>query len=155
MISFTLNGKAVEFQDDPDTPLLWALREHFALTGSKYGCGQGLCGACTVHVDSLPQRACQLPMRGLAGRQVVTIEGLSDKVGQALQQAWQDLNVAQCGYCQSGQLMSASSLLRANNQPTRADIASAMDGNLCRCATYNRISAAIELAAKRLGGQHD
>lgn len=152
MISFTVNGKPVQIESEADTPLLWVLREELQLTGSKYGCGMAQCGACTVHVDGQAQRSCTLPVSAAAGRRVETIEGLSDKVGLAVQKAWHELNVVQCGYCQSGQIMTATSLLRQKPKPTRAEIKQAMDGNLCRCATYVRIADAVEQAAKSLEG---
>jgi isoquinoline 1-oxidoreductase alpha subunit len=150
LISFILNGKSTRVEATPDTPLLWVLRDELGLTGSKYACGMAQCGACTVHVDGSPQRACVLPVSAAANRSVQTIEGLDDKVGLAVQKAWQDLNVVQCGYCQSGQIMSATALLRKNSKPSVAEIESALDGNLCRCATYFRIKQAIVHAAKIL-----
>ena len=152
MISFTLNGKPVQVHSDPDTPLLWVIREELRLTGTKYGCGMALCGACTVHIDGKAERSCTLPVSATAGRKVETIEGIHDKVAQAVQKAWQDLNVVQCGYCQSGQIMTATGLLRQNPKPSRDEIKQTMDGNLCRCATYMRIADAVQLAAKNLEG---
>ncbi len=149
-VKFTLNGQAVEARDAPDTPLLWVLRDEFGLTGTKYGCGAGLCGACTIHLDSLPARSCQLPLASVAGRQVHTIESLSRDNSHPLQKAWIARQVPQCGYCQSGQLMSAAALLAGNRNPAEADIESAMSGNLCRCGTYNRIRAAIKDAAAEM-----
>jgi len=135
-----------------DTPLLWILRDSLKLTGTKYGCGMALCGACTVHVEGQPVRSCQTPLSSIRqGAEVTTIEGLKTKQGQALQAAWQKLDVPQCGYCQSGQIMSASALLAKNKRPTDADIDAAMAGNVCRCATYVRIRAAIKEASKALG----
>ena len=134
-----------------DTPLLWILRDSLKLTGTKYGCGMALCGACTVHVEGQPVRSCQTPLSSIRqGAEVTTIEGLKTKQGQALQAAWQKLDVPQCGYCQSGQIMSAAALLAKNRRPSDADIDAAMNGNLCRCATYGRIRAAIKEAAKAL-----
>jgi isoquinoline 1-oxidoreductase alpha subunit len=135
-----------------DTPLLWILRDYLSMTGTKYGCGMALCGACTVHVEGNPVRSCTTPLSSIkTGAEITTIEGLKTKEAQALQAAWEKLDVSQCGYCQSGQLMSASALLAKNKRPTDADIDQAMAGNLCRCATYVRIRAAIKDAAKALG----
>jgi isoquinoline 1-oxidoreductase alpha subunit len=151
MIKLTINGKAQSLDVAPDTPLLWALRDHLQLTGTKYGCGQALCGACTVHVDGTPTRSCVTPVSAVAGRKVTTIEAVdAEKVGKAVQDAWRKLDVVQCGYCQSGQIMSAVALLKQNRKPSDADIDAAMSGNLCRCATYVRIRAAIHEAAKAL-----
>jgi len=151
MIKLTINGKAQSLDVAPDTPLLWALRDHLQLTGTKYGCGQALCGACTVHVDGTPTRSCVTPVSAVAGRKVTTIEAVdAEKVGKAVQDAWRKLDVVQCGYCQSGQIMSAVALLKQNHKPSDADIDAAMSGNLCRCATYVRIRAAIHEAAKAL-----
>lgn len=150
MISFVLNNKQVSLEVEPNTPLLWVLRDRLGLTASKYGCGEALCGACTVHVDGAPVRSCSLPVSAAAGRRVTTLEGLDSRQGKALQAAWEKLDVPQCGYCQSGQLMSAAALLEANPQPTDADIDAAMAGNICRCATYVRIRAAIHEAARTL-----
>ena len=151
MIRFTLNGKPVSTDLPGDTPLLWAVRDGFALTGSKFGCGMGLCGACTMHVDGDPVRSCSTPLSDIAGKAVTTIETIgADRVGVAVQQAWQKLDVVQCGYCQSGQIMSATALLHSNPRPTDADIDAAMAGNVCRCATYVRIRAAIHEAARTL-----
>lgn len=149
-IRFTLNGHPVSLDTDPEMPLLWAVREEFGLTGSKFGCGMGLCGACTMHVDGQPVRSCSLPVGSLEGQQVATIEGLGGQIAQAVQEAWVGNEVAQCGYCQSGQVMSAVALLTANATPSDADIDEAMQGNVCRCATYMRIRAAIHDAAKML-----
>ena len=152
MVKFEVNGKAREFSGDPSMPLLWYLRDEAGLTGTKYGCGMSLCGACTVHVDGQPVRSCVTPVSGLAGKKVATIEALDqDRVGKAVQQAWRELDVVQCGYCQSGQIMSAAALLRENPTPSDADIDNKMNGNVCRCATYHRIRAAIHLAGKSLG----
>jgi len=151
MIRLNVNGKAVTLDVDGDTPLLWALRDTLHLTGTKYGCGQALCGACTVHVDGAPVRACSVPVSSVAGRRITTIEAVDKvKVGKAVQEAWRKLEVVQCGYCQSGQIMSAVALLEQNRRPSDADIDAAMSGNLCRCATYVRIRAAIHEAAKAL-----
>jgi isoquinoline 1-oxidoreductase alpha subunit len=151
MIKLTINGKAHQLDVAPDTPLLWALRDTLQLTGTKYGCGQALCGACTVHVEGSPVRACMTPVSAVVGRKITTIEAIdSQRVGKAVQEAWRKLDVVQCGYCQSGQIMSAVALLSHNRQPSDADIDNAMAGNLCRCATYVRIRAAIHEAAKAL-----
>jgi len=151
MIQLNVNGKAVKADVEPDTPLLWVLRDTLQLTGTKYGCGQALCGACTVHLDGAPVRACMTPVSSVIGRKITTIEAVdSGKVGKAVQAAWRKLDVVQCGYCQSGQIMSAVALLSHNRKPSDADIDSAMSGNLCRCATYVRIWAAIHEAAKAL-----
>jgi len=150
MINLAINDTLHEFEADPDMPLLGALRDHIGLTGTKFGCGAALCGACTVHVDGEPVRSCQMPIGDLKGRKVTTIEGARDKVALAVKSAWQRLDVVQCGYCQSGQIMSAIGLLQQNKKPTDADIDAAMDGNVCRCATYVRIRAAIHAAAQDL-----
>ena len=151
MIQLNINGKDVKVDVDPDTPLLWALRDTLQMTGTKYGCGQALCGACTVHLDGQPTRSCVLPVAAAVGRKITTIEAVdANKVGKAVQEAWRKLDVVQCGYCQSGQIMSAVALLKSNKKPTDADIDAAMSGNLCRCATYVRIRAAIHEAAKAL-----
>jgi isoquinoline 1-oxidoreductase subunit alpha len=152
MISVTINGAPVELDVPPEMPLLWALRNVQHLHGTKFGCGMALCGACTVHVDNVPTRACVTPVSAVAGKQVTTIEGLSDPVAAAVQAAWTELSVAQCGYCQSGQVMAATALLRATPKPTDADIDAAMNGILCRCGAYPRIRAAIQDAATRLAG---
>ncbi|RTL44344.1 MAG: (2Fe-2S)-binding protein [Burkholderiales bacterium] len=150
MINLTVNGRAVSLDADPDMPLLWAVREELQLTGSKFGCGAAQCGACTMHVAGTPVRSCMTPISSVQGP-VTTIEGIAtDKVGQAVQAAWVEHDVAQCGYCQSGQVMSAVALLKANNKPTDAQIDAAMAGNLCRCGTYTRIRAAIHAAAAKL-----
>ncbi len=154
MIELNVNGMARQLDVAPDTPLLWALRDTLQLTGTKFGCGKALCGACTVHLDGTPVRSCSTPLSAAAGKHVTTIEAIdSGKVGQAVQAAWQTLDVAQCGYCQSGQIMSAVALLSGNRKPSDADIDSAMAGNICRCATYVRIRAAIHEAAASLGGE--
>ena len=151
MINLTLTGTTQQLDVAPDTPLLWALRDTLQMSGTKYGCGQALCGACTVHVDGSPVRACVTPVSALAGRKIPTVEAIdSQRVGKVVQEAWRKLDVVQCGYCQSGQIMSAVALLSQNRKPTDADIDSAMSGNLCRCATYVRIRAAIHEAAKSL-----
>ncbi|MBI5614916.1 MAG: (2Fe-2S)-binding protein [Gammaproteobacteria bacterium] len=152
MIEFTLNGTPVHAADDPVMPLLWWLREVAALTGTKFGCGVAQCGACTVHLDGKPVRACVTPLSAAAGTNVTTIEGLASPAGKAVRNAWAELDVVQCGYCQSGQIMSAAALLAAKPEPADADIDEAMHGNLCRCATYQRIRAAIHAAAARLAG---
>ncbi|HQS50022.1 MAG TPA: (2Fe-2S)-binding protein [Xanthobacteraceae bacterium] len=150
-LAFTLNGREVTFEGDPNMPLLWALRDALGLTGTKFGCGMAMCGACTVHVDGTATRSCVLPVDGVRGTAVTTIEGVGNTaVGRAVQEAWVDLNVVQCGYCQSGQIMSASALLAETRAPSDADIDAAMSGNICRCATYLRIKAAIHQAAKAL-----
>jgi len=149
-ISLNVNGQSREVDADPGTPLLWILREDLGLTGTKYGCGIAQCGACTVHVDGQPMRSCAAPVRVVAGKTVTTIEGLSSRAGKAVQKAWVDLDVVQCGYCQSGQIMSATALLEHKPKPTDRDIDLAMAGNVCRCATYHRIRAAIHAAAKQL-----
>ena len=148
MVSFTLNNRSVSVDADPGTPLLWVIRDHAGLTGTKYGCGAALCGACTVHVDGAATRACATPVEAVAGRKVTTIEGLSSNSSHPLQKAWIAEQVPQCGYCQSGQIMSAAELLAKNPKPTRAQIIAHMDGNICRCGTYHRIIAAIQRASK-------
>jgi isoquinoline 1-oxidoreductase alpha subunit len=151
MTTLDVNGKKLETEAAADTPLLWVLRDHFDLTGTKFGCGMAQCGACTVHVDGVATRSCVLPIASLDGKKITTIENVGDdKVGKAVQDAWIAENVAQCGYCQSGQIMSAAALLAANKAPTDADIDAAMSGNICRCATYVRIRSAIHRAAKAL-----
>jgi isoquinoline 1-oxidoreductase alpha subunit len=152
MISLSINGKTVQLSAAPDTPLLWALRDELGYTGTKFGCGIAACGACTVHVDGRPRRACTTTIESVAGRRVTTIEAMdSDRIGQALQAAWVRNDVPQCGYCQSGQIMSAAALLAQNPKPNDADIDEAMRRNLCRCGTYNQIRAAIKDAAATLG----
>ena len=151
MTRFTVNGAAHSSQLPPDTPLLWVLRDEIGMTGTKFGCGMALCGACTIHIDGEPARACMTPVESVAGKAVTTVEGAEqDAVGRALQAAWVELGVAQCGYCQSGQIMSATALLRATPRPTDKQIGEAMSGNICRCGTYVRIHAAIRLASTRL-----
>lgn len=148
MVEFKANGKAVKVEADGDTPLLWALRDHLSLTGTKYGCGGGYCGACTVHLDGNAVRSCQIPLSLAAGARITTIEGLSSDRSHPLQQAWIDEQVPQCGYCQSGQIMQAAALLDSNPNPSRDDIVRHMNGVICRCGTYTRIIAAIQRAAK-------
>jgi aerobic-type carbon monoxide dehydrogenase small subunit (CoxS/CutS family) len=150
MATINVNGKPLETDATPDTPLLWVLRDHLGLTGTKFGCGQALCGACTVHMDGQPVRSCVVPLSSVGSAAVTTIEGLSPDRSHAVQQAWIELDVPQCGYCQSGQIMSASALLATNPQPTDADIDTALAGNLCRCGTYSRIRKAVHRAAELL-----
>jgi isoquinoline 1-oxidoreductase alpha subunit len=150
MATITVNGKPLETDAAPDTPLLWVLRDHLGLTGTKFGCGQALCGACTVHVDGQPVRSCVVPLSSVGSAAVTTIEGLSPDRSHAVQQAWIELDVPQCGYCQSGQIMSASALLAANPEPSDADIDTALAGNICRCGTYSRIRKAVHRAAELL-----
>ncbi len=150
MTQFTLNGKPVQLDAEPEMPLLWAIRDLLGFTGTKYGCGQGLCGACTVHIDGQAMRSCITPLSAIAGKNITTIEGLSTNGDHPVQQAWMQNNVPQCGYCQPGQIMSASALLAHNPNPTDDDIDRAMAGNLCRCGTYVRIRAAIHDAAARM-----
>ena len=147
MIRLKVNGATRQFDGDPEMPLLWFLRDLLQLTGTKYGCGMGLCGACTVHINGKATRSCSTPMEVTAGKEVVTIEGLSATGNHAVQQAWKQGNVPQCGYCQSGQIMQAVALLKQKPKPTDADIDEAMRGNICRCGTYQRIRQAIKLAA--------
>jgi isoquinoline 1-oxidoreductase alpha subunit len=149
MVSVTVNGTARSFDGDADMPLLWYLRDVLQATGTKFGCGRALCGACTVHVDGAAVRACQTPMKAVAGKSVVTIEGLDAKGQHPLQVAWRELGVPQCGYCQSGQIMQAAALLKQKAAPSDADIDAAMSGNICRCGTYTRIKAAIKRAATK------
>ena len=151
MVEFTINGQKKSVDADPEMPLLWAIRDHLDMTGTKFGCGIGACGACTVHIDGSPARSCQTSLSDAAGRQIVTIEGVDGKVAHAVQSAWQKLDVVQCGYCQSGQIMSAIALLTDTPKPSDSDIDNAMDGNVCRCATYHRIRAAIHAASAELG----
>jgi isoquinoline 1-oxidoreductase alpha subunit len=147
MIGLRVNGKDVSVDVQPDTPLLWVLRDALGMTGTKFGCGIGQCGACTVHIDGQAARSCQLPIGSVSSREVTTIEGLSDDGTHPVQQAWIAEQVPQCGYCQSGQIMSASALLASNKSPSDADIDAAMSGNVCRCGTYQRIRRAIHRAA--------
>src|SRR6476646_9522154 len=151
-VVLTVNGQARDADVDPNTPLLWVIREDLGLTGTKYGCGIAQCGACTVHVDGEPLRSCSAPVSAVAGKQVTTIEGLSSRTAKAVQKAWVDLDVVQCGYCQSGQIMSATALLEQKPKPSDTDIDHAMAGNICRCATYQRIRAAIHAASAQLAG---
>lgn len=148
MVTFNVNGKRVSVDAEDDTPLLWAIREHLQLTGTKFGCGAGLCGACTVHVNGEAVKSCQTVLADVAGASVTTIEGLSPDSSHPLQKAWIAEQVPQCGYCQSGQIMKAAELLAQNKAPSRAEIVSHMNGNICRCGTYTRIVAAIQRAAK-------
>ena len=154
MPKFFVNGEQVDFRGPPDTPLLWALRDNLGLTGTKFGCGMALCGACTVHLDGEPVRACVTPASSLEGKRVVTIEGIDKtsqaRVAKAVQNAWVEKDVVQCGYCQSGQVMSAIGLLKKNTSPSDADIDNAMSGNICRCGTYQRVREAIKVAATTL-----
>jgi isoquinoline 1-oxidoreductase subunit alpha len=150
--SFTLNDTPTTLEADPHMPLLWAIREVAGLTGTKFGCGMAQCGACTVHLDGHAIRSCVTPLSAVSGRRVTTIEGLQSKPAKAIQAAWVTLQVPQCGYCQSGQIMSATALLETNSAPSDADIDSAMSGNICRCATYYRIRAAIHAAADTIKG---
>lgn len=147
LVAFTLNSRPVSVDADEDMPLLWAVRDLFALTGTKYGCGRGLCGACTVHLDGVAVRSCQLPLAAAAGRTVTTIEGLSPDGTHPVQRAWRELQVPQCGYCQPGQIMTAAAFLARNASPTADEIDAAMRGNLCRCGTYPRIRRAVAKAA--------
>jgi isoquinoline 1-oxidoreductase alpha subunit len=152
MISLNVNGKTVEVDADPSTPLLWALRDNLGLTGTKFGCGIAVCGACTVHIDGKATRACVTPISSVAGARITTIEAMAaDRIGKAVQDAWVRNDVVQCGYCQSGQVMAATALLKTQRKPTDADIDAAMAGNVCRCGTYQRVRAAVKDAAKALG----
>ena len=148
MAAFTINGRSVDVSAEPDTPLLWVIREHLQLTGTKFGCGIAQCGACTVHIDGEPARSCQTFLEDVAGREVITIEGLSPDASHPLQKAWIAEQVPQCGFCQSGQIMQAATLLDRTPQPTRDEIIAHMDGNICRCGTYVRIISAIERASR-------
>ena len=151
-VTLTVNGQKRLVAVDDDIPLLWVLRDELGLTGTKYGCGIAQCGACTVYLDGAPTRACVTPVSAVEGKEITTIEGLSGKAAEAIQVAWNAADVPQCGYCQSGQIMSATALLAENHKPTDQDIDAAMSGNICRCATYNRIRAAIHDAARRMEG---
>jgi isoquinoline 1-oxidoreductase subunit alpha len=153
MQKLNINGKIHQLDVDADTPLLWVLRDVLDMTGTKYGCGMALCGACTVHIDGQATRSCVLPVSAVVDKKITTIEGIAARVGKAVQSAWAANDVPQCGYCQSGQIMSATSLLAQNNAPSDADIDTAMSGNLCRCGTYNRIRAAIHSAAQEIGSK--
>jgi isoquinoline 1-oxidoreductase alpha subunit len=151
MVTLTINGKRVPVEADSDTPLLWVLRDHLDMTGTKYGCGMALCGACTVHVNGQPTRSCTTPLSSVAGKRITTIEAIAQtKEGRAVQEAWVANEVPQCGYCQSGQIMSAAALLARVKRPTDAEIDDAMSGNVCRCGTYNRIRLAIRQASRSL-----
>ena len=152
MTMLQINGKSMKVDAPDGTPLLWVLRDHLGLTGTKFGCGMALCGACTVHLDGTPVRSCQTPLSAAAGKKITTIEGVgATRVGKAVQNAWLAVGVPQCGYCQAGQIMSATALLEKNAKPTDADIDGAMSGNLCRCGTYTRIRSAIKVAAGMKG----
>ena len=151
-ISLNVNGKAVSVDVHPSTPILWALRDNLNMTGTKFGCGTALCGACTVHLDGSPIRSCSTPVSAAVGKKITTIEGLPAKVGKALQDAWIAEEVPQCGYCQTGQMMSAAALITKNAKPSEGDIISAMDGNICRCGTYSRIQKAIVRAGNTVAG---
>jgi isoquinoline 1-oxidoreductase alpha subunit len=151
-VTFTLNGREVVHDGNPAMPILWFVRERQGLTGSKFGCGVAACGACTMHLDGAPIRSCVTPVSAAEGRSITTIEGLQSAEARAVQAAWRELDVVQCGYCQSGQIMAATALLQSNPAPGDDDIDAAMQGNLCRCATYHRIRAAIHSAAARLAG---
>ena len=153
MTSFTINGRAVNVDAEPDTPLLWVIREHLKMTGTKFGCGIAQCGACTVHVEGEPTRSCSIPISAIEGKQITTIEGLSADSNHPLQQAWIAEQVPQCGYCQSGQIMQAAALLVKNPNPTRDQIVDHMNGNICRCATYSHIIRAIQRAAHMGNGR--
>jgi isoquinoline 1-oxidoreductase alpha subunit len=150
MATLNVNGQAYEIDVEPDTPLLWALRDTIGLTGTKFGCGQALCGACTVHLDGQPVRSCALPVEAAVGGKITTIEGINGREAEAVQTAWQELHVPQCGYCQSGQIMTTVALLAEIPKPTDADIDGTLTGNICRCATYHRIRAAVHEAARLL-----
>jgi len=150
MVSFTVNGSPASVDMPSDTPLLWALRDHLGLTGTKFGCGMAQCGACTVHVNGNPTRSCVTPISAVAGKKITTIEGLSANGDHPLQKAWVEEQTPQCGYCQSGQIMTAATLLAKNKKPTREQIVAHMSGNICRCGTYNKIIAAIQRAAKEV-----
>jgi len=152
MIKLTINGNEHRLDIAPDMPLLWAIRDHVNLTGTKFGCGMAQCGACTVHVNGTPVRSCVTPVSAAVGTEITTIEGIADtSEGKTVQQTWKELEVVQCGFCHSGQIMSAAALLKSNSRPSDADIDKAMAGNICRCNTYHRIRAGIHAAAKKLG----
>ncbi|MEK7199896.1 MAG: (2Fe-2S)-binding protein [Bacteroidota bacterium] len=148
MITLNINNHSYEVDASPDMPLLWAIRDMAGLTGTKFGCGIAQCGACTVHIDGKPVRSCNFPVAAAAGKKITTIEGLNERIGEAVQKAWIELQVPQCGYCQSGQIMSATALLKTTSNPSDADINTAMQGNLCRCGTYQRVRSAIHRAAE-------
>ncbi len=150
MVALNINGRVYDVDADPEMPLLWAIRDRLNMTGTKFGCGRALCGACTVHIDGEAARSCSIMVGTVAGKQITTIEGVTGKVADAVRGAWQKLDVVQCGYCQSGQIMNAITLLSTNSKPTDADIDLSMEGNICRCGTYVRIRAAIHAAAKAL-----
>ena len=152
-ISFELNGRPVTLDVDPETPLLWTIREKAGLTGTKFGCGIASCGACTVHINGIPSRSCSVPVSGVEGAKITTIEGIQGAAADAVKASWQKLNVVQCGYCQSGQIMSAVALLAQIPKPSDQDIDNAMSGNICRCATYQRIRLAIHDAAETMGAK--
>ena len=153
MVTLTVNGTVQNIDADADTPLLWVLRDHLSLTGTKYGCGMALCGACTVHLDGVAVRSCVLPLQAAEGKSITTIEGLAQNRSHAVQRAWMEIDVPQCGYCQSGQIMSAAALLSSNPSPSDADIDAALSGNICRCGTYVRIRGAVRRAAELLHGE--
>ncbi len=152
MLKLNVNGKPANFDGDPETPILWVLRDHLDVTSPKFGCGMALCGACTVHLDGAPIRSCSTPASAAVGKKITTIEGLPAKVGKALQDAWIAEEVPQCGYCQTGQMMSAAALITKNAKPSEAEIVAAMDGNICRCGTYSRIQKAVVRAGKSVAG---
>ncbi len=151
-MKLNVNGKPANFDGDPDTPILWVLRDHLDVTSPKFGCGMALCGACTVHLDGAPIRSCSTPVAAAVGKKITTIEGLPVKVGKALQDAWIAEEVPQCGYCQTGQMMSAAALITKNAKPSETEIIAAMDGNVCRCGTYHRIQKAIVRAGNTVAG---
>jgi aerobic-type carbon monoxide dehydrogenase small subunit (CoxS/CutS family) len=148
--NLNVNGKSLEVEADSDTPVLWVLRDHLSLVGTKYGCGIAQCGACTIHLNGSAIRSCSLPIAAVGSSEIVTIEGLSEKADHVLQKAWREYDVPQCGYCQAGQIMNAAAFLTKNSNPTDAEIDAEMQGNLCRCGTYNKIKAAIKSAASQL-----
>lgn len=150
-MKLNINGQDITVDVEQDMPMLWVLRDELNYTGTKYGCGKALCGACTIHVDGVPARSCSFPVAAAAGKKITTIEGMNDKISAAVQKAWLDNHVPQCGFCQSGQVMSACALLKEKPKPTDTDIDSAMSGNICRCGTYQRIRTAIHQAAKEMG----
>lgn len=152
MLKLNVNGKPANFDGDPDTPILWVLRDHLDVTSPKFGCGMALCGACTVHLDGAPIRSCSTPVSAAVGKKITTIEGLPAKVGKALQDAWIAEEVPQCGYCQTGQMMTAAALITKNAKPSEAEIVAAMDGNVCRCGTYHRIQKAVVRAGNAVAG---